>query len=194
MNSKYSQVFSLEDLFENETVKNKLPFLQSEGNDENEDVLAQNVFQFVKVSAKSVLNNFNASYIGNSIVLDVGSDYELDSLVDKIYDDLLLSKSNIETSILNHEIIESAVNESKSNRRRYGINSKLYLKAQSVQQISGMNEKQIEELINNILENIYFGDNFPQTQKKFNLSDLKIYGRHSYEERKKQWKQMVGDE
>ena len=115
------------------------------------------------------------------------------SAVDAVYNSLLAKKQLLGLTVNNAYVIRSALKETEKNKRKYGINSKLYLKLQSIQQINGMNEKQIQSLVNEVMENIFYGDDYPETQKKFNIENLNVGSRRSYEQRKLKWKNKVGD-
>ena len=69
----------------------------------------------------------------------------------------------------------------------------MYLKVQSIQQIQGMSKPQLKGLMENILENIFYGDDFPQTQKAFNLENFAVNSPFNYNQRKMRWKNKVGD-
>ena len=69
-------------------------------------------------------------------------------------------------------MVRSALKEAEKNKRAYGINSKLNLRVQSMQEIEGMSRQQLQALMSDIMENIVYGDNFPQTQKKYNVEQL----------------------
>ena len=78
--------------------------------------------------------------------------------------------------------------------QKYGIDSKLYLRVKSMQQIEAMSKQEIFALLQNIMENIFYGDDFPETQKKFQVDKLYVKSSLNYNQRKEQWKRKVGDE
>jgi predicted DNA-binding transcriptional regulator AlpA len=94
-------------------------------------------------------------------------------------------------------MIRSALKEAERNKSKFGIDSKLYLRAQSMAQIEGMSRKELWELMTNVMENIIFGDDFPITQKKYNIKETingQVGGKNglNYTQRRLRWKYKVG--
>ena len=89
-------------------------------------------------------------------------------------------------------MIRDALKEAEKNRRNYGIQCKLYLRVQSMQQIEEMTEKQVAYLMNDIMENIVYSDDFIATQKKWNVQEMAVKSPYTYEQSKEQWQQKVG--
>ena len=82
--------------------------------------------------------------------------------------------------------------ETERNKRTFGIDSKLYLRVQSMEQIQGMSMAQRQALLKDIVDNVYFGDDFPETQKKFRVDELVEGGIYNYKQEKENWKRKVG--
>ena len=116
-----------------------------------------------------------------------------DSAVDAVYNALQNSKSVLSYTANNADMIRSALKESEKNKRNYGINSKLYLRCQSMAEIEGMSKPQFLALMNDIMENIMYGDNFPKTQAKYKVEEMKLNTAFDYKQRKIRWKYKVGD-
>ena len=55
-----------------------------------------------------------------------------------------------------------------------------------------MTEKQVAYLMNDIMENIVYSDDFIATQKKWNVQEMVVKSPYTYEQRKEQWQQKVG--
>ena len=62
-----------------------------------------------------------------------------------------------------------------------------------MQQIEGMSRQEIQALMENIMENIVYGENFGKTQTKFDVENLPTNSPLSYQQRKLRWKYRVGD-
>lgn len=116
-----------------------------------------------------------------------------DGAVDAVYNAIQAKKSILIWTANNADMIRSALKEAEKNKRNFGVNSKLYLRVQSMQQIEGMTKPQIQALMSDIMENIVYGDNFPETQKKFGVENLDVKSPYNYKQRQLRWKYKVGD-
>ena len=67
-----------------------------------------------------------------------------------------------------------------------------------MQEIENMSKPQLQQLLSDIMDNLYYNDNYPATQKKYGVQDMglmKAPGRtalYDYKERKKIWENKVG--
>ena len=116
------------------------------------------------------------------------------SAVEAVYNALVAQKQVMIYTVNNADMIRSALKEAEKNKRKYGINSKLYLRAQSMTEIEGMTKRQIQALLNDIMENIVYSDDFPETQKKYGVENLPVKSPYNYKQRQSNWKNKVGDE
>ena len=117
---------------------------------------------------------------------------ETEDVVEGIYNYCVAKKQIHIFTANNADMIRDALKEAEKNRRNYGIQTKLYLRVQSMQQIEGMTEKQVAYLMNDIMENIVYSDDFPATQKKWNVQEMAVKSPYNYEQRKEKWQQKVG--
>ena len=116
------------------------------------------------------------------------------SAVEAVYNALVAQKQVMIYTVNNADMVRSALKEAEKNKRKYGINSKLYLRAQSMAEIEGMTKRQIQALLNDIIENIIYGDDFPETQKRYDVENLPVKSLYNYKQRQLKWKFKVGDE
>ena len=116
------------------------------------------------------------------------------SAVEAVYNALLAQKQVMIYTVNNADMVRSALKEAEKNKRKRGINSKLYLRVQSMTEIEGMTKRQIQALLNDIMENIVYGDDFPETQKKYGVENLPVKSPYNYKQRQLSWKFKVGDE
>ena len=209
MANRFSQNFTLADIFNNKKLEGKLPLINykeiqlEEGKVSvrtNAKTVNRLVFDTATSSAKPFYKPIKTTKSGNTLIIDGTLVGDHDAAVDAVYNSLMNQKSVIVWTANNADMIRSAIKESEKNRRKYGINSKLYLRANSMQQIEGMSKPQIQALMTDIMENIIYGDDFPQTQKKFNIKDMLDAQtltpsalRLSYSQRRLRWKYKVGD-
>lgn len=202
MASEYSQRFTLTDIFNNKKLRNKIPLINYKEKElENGKIsrrtyaktVNRQVFDTATSAARPFYKPLKTTRSGDTMIISgelVGSH---DGAVDAVYNALLSKRSLLLWTANNADMIRSALKEAEKNKRREGINSKLYLRTQSMQQIEGMSKPQIQALMENIMENIFYGDNFPETQKKYNIENLKVNSKYTYEQRKLRWKYRVGD-
>lgn len=202
MASRFSRNFSLTDIFNNKALRGKIPLInykEIETYDGRPAVRTalKSVNRFVYDTAKSAARPYYkplvATQSGDRLILGGELVGEQDAVVDAVYAAILAQKSIISMTANNAYIIRDALKEAEKNKRQYGIDSKLLLRAQSMQQIEGMTKRQIAALINDIMENILYGDNFPKTQKKWAVTEMKVESPYNYEQRKERWKRKVGD-
>lgn len=202
MANRYSQIFSLSDIFNNKNLRDKLPFIDYREKElengktsyrTNLKTINRQVFDTATSAARPYYKPIRTIRYQDIMVITGNLVGDHNSAVDAVYNSLLAKKQLLGLTVNNAYVIRSALKETEKNKRKYGINSKLYLKLQSIQQINGMNEKQIQSLVNEVMENIFYGDDYPETQKKFNIENLNVGSRRSYEQRKLKWKNKVGD-
>ena len=152
------------------------------------------MFDTAKSSARPFYNPMVASQSGDKLIIggELRINSELEDVVDAVYNGLLAKKQILIFTANNADMIRDALKEAEKNRRNYGIQCKLYLRVQSMQQIEGMTEKQVAYLMNDIMENIVYSDDFIATQKKWNVQEMAVKSPYTYEQRKEQWQQKVG--
>ena len=201
MANRFSQNFTLVDIFNNKKLRNKIPLINYREKElengkisrrTNAKTVNRQVFDTAKSSARPYYKPMVARQSGDTLVIGgelVGS---LDDAVNAVYDGLMAKKQLLIFTANNADMIRDALKEAEKNRRNYGIQTKLYLRVQSMEQIEGMTEKQLSYLMNDIMENIVYGDDFPATQKKWNVQEMAVKSPYNYEQRKEKWQQKVG--
>lgn len=201
MANRFSQNFTLVDIFNNKKLRNKIPLINYREKElengkisrrTNAKTVNRQVFDTAKSSARPYYKPMVARQSGDTLVIGgelVGS---LDDAVNAVYDGLMAKKQLLIFTANNADMIRDALKEAEKNRRNYGIQTKLYLRVQSMEQIEGMTKKQLSYLMNDIMENIVYGDDFPATQKKWNVQEMAVKSPYTYEQRKEQWQQKVG--
>lgn len=198
----FSQTFTLKDIFNNKNLKGKLPLINYREIEREDGKIsvrtnAKTVNRFVFDTATSAARPFykgiKTTRSGNIMEISGELVGDHDSAVDAVYNALQNSKSVLSYTANNADMIRSALKESEKNTRNYGINSKLYLRCQSMAEIEGMSKPQLFALMNDIMENIMYGDNFPKTQAKYKVEEMKLNTALDYKQRKIRWKYKVGD-
>lgn len=198
----FSQTFTLKDIFNNKNLKGKLPLINYREIEREDGKIsvrtnAKTVNRFVFDTATSAARPFykgiKTTRSGNIMEISGELIGDHDSAVDAVYNALQNSKSALSYTANNADMIRSALKESEKNTRNYGISSKLYLRCQSMAEIEGMSKPQLFALMNDIMENIMYGDNFPKTQAKYKVEEMKLNTALDYKQRKIRWKYKVGD-
>ena len=203
MANRFSQNFTLVDIFNNKKLRNKIPLINYREKElengkisrrTNAKTVNRQVFDTAKSSARPFYTPMVASQSGDKLIIggELRINSELEDVVDAVYNGLLAKKQILIFTANNADMIRDALKEAEKNRRNYGIQCKLYLRVQSMQQIEGMTEKQVAYLMNDIMENIVYSDDFIATQKKWNVQEMVVKSPYTYEQRKEQWQQKVG--
>lgn len=202
MASEYSQIFTLTDIFNNKKLKTKIPLinyrekeLESGKISRRTSVKSVNrqVFDTAASAARPFYKPIKTTRSGDIMIISGEMVGEHDGAVNAVYNALRGIKSVLTWTANNVEMIKSALKEAEQNKRMSGNDCKLFLRAKSMQQIEGMSKREIQALMENIMENIVYGSNFPKTQKKFDVENLPIKSPLNYEQRKLRWKYRVGD-
>ena len=201
MANQWSQIFTLKDIFNNRKLKDKIPLINYKekvsedgkvSTRTNITTVRKRVFDTATASAKPFYNPMVTQRLEGQLVIDGQMTGDHDQAVDAVYNAIKGIRSVLVWTANNADMIRYALKESESNKRNFGIDSKLYLRAQSIQEIEGMSRNQLQALLSDVMDNIAYGDNYPQTQKKFAVDKLPGGGKYSYEDRVFNWKRKVG--
>lgn len=202
MAGRYSQNFTLTDIFNNKKLKDKIPLINYKEKElengkisrrTNAKTVNRQVFDTATSAARPFYKPIKTSRSGDTMIISGELVGDHDGAVDAVYNALQAKKSILIWTANNADMIRSALKEAEKNKRNRGIDSKLYLRAQSMQQIEGMSKQEIQALMENIMENIFYGDDFPETQKKYGVEKLEVKSKYNYDQRKLRWKFRVGD-
>lgn len=201
MANQYSQIFTLKDIFNNKKLEKKLPLVNYKevvtkdgrtAQRTNITTIRKRVFDTATSVAKAYYSPLVAQRLENQLILDGNMTGDQDEAVNEIYTALKGIRSVLIWTANNANMVRYALKEAEKNKRNFGIDSRLYLRVQSMQEIEGMSRSQLQALLENVMENIVYGDNFPETQKKFAVDKLVGGGKYSYEDRVFNWKRKVG--
>lgn len=200
MANRFTQNFTLRDIFSNDKLKKKLPYIDYKEQEKDGKVsqrasinsVRDQIFDTAVSTARPYYSSMTATRTENR--LDIGGEMTGDhnSAVNEVYNAINSIKSVLIWTANNGEMIKSALKESERNRRNFGIDTKLYLRAQSMLEIEGMSRAQLQALLSDVMENIFFGDDFPETQKKFGVDKMASVGAYNYKQQVEKWKQKVG--
>ena len=202
MAGRYSQIFTLKDIFNNPKLKGKLPLInykerELEGGKisvrTNGKTVNRQVFDTATSAARPFYRPIQTIRSGDIIIIQGNLIGDHDAAVDSVYNALQGIKQILIYTANNADMIRDALKEAEKNRRTMGIDTKLYLRVKSMQEIEGMSTRQIQALLNNVMENIIYGDNFPKTQKKWGVETMPSNSPYNYQQRKQNWKLMVGE-
>ena len=203
MAGQYTQIFTLTDIFNNKKLKDKLPLINYKEKElengkisrrTNVKTVNRQVFDTATSAARPFYKPIITTRSGDTMIISGDLVGDHDAAVDAVYNALLAKRSILIWTANNADMVRDALKEAEKNKRNHGINSKLFLRAQSMQQIEGMSKQQIQALMSDIMENIVYGDNFPKTQKKYGVENLEVNSPYNYEQRRLRWKFRVGEE
>lgn len=200
MASRYSRNFTLKDIFNNKNLKDKLPLINYKEKElENGKISrrtnAKTVNRFVFDTATSAARPFYRPIMttrsGNLMVISGELVGDHDEAVNAVYNALKNKRVLFIWTANNVKMIRDALKESEKNKNS-GVASKLYLRVQSMQQIEGMTRPQIQALLQDIMENIVYGGDFPKTQKKYGVENWNLSNKFNYNQLKLRWENRVG--
>lgn len=202
MAGRYSQIFSLTDIFNNKKLKDKIPLINYREKElengkisrrTNAKTINRLVFDISTSAARPFYKPITTQRSGDTMIIGGNLVGDHNSAVDAVYNALLSQKQVMLYTVNNADMIRSALKEAEKNKRKYGTNSKLYLRVQSMTEIEGMSKREIQALLDNIMENIFYGDDFPETQKKYGVENLPVKSPYNYKQRQLRWKNRVGE-
>ena len=201
--NRYTENFTLKDIFNNDELKYRLPLVNYREYNvvtrEGSSVSVKTQMKTVKRQIFETATNV-AKYYYKPLKVEKREDeiafsgnliYDQEACVDQIVSMLQAYKPMLEFSANNGDIIRSALKENEKGKRKYGIDCKLFLREQSMMEIKGKTKKQMKEFMEDIMGNILFSDNYPETQKKYKVSE-QDYGRKSYADMRAEWRRKVG--
>lgn len=201
--NRYSQNFTLKDIFNNKDLADHLPIVNyreymaitPEGskvyNKTSMATVKKQVFDTSIKIARFYYKPLEVNRGGNILTLSGNLIGDHDSCVNDIYDNLVGFRPFLMFTANNGDIIRSALKEAQKSQRKYGIDSKLYLRAQSLMEIKGMSIGRLRTFMDDVMGNILFGDDYPETQKKYKVFE-QDYGKKDYETMRKEWRAKVG--
>lgn len=206
MATRFSQIFTLKDIFNNKKLAGKIPLINYRER-EREDgktmvrtspkSVPRLVYDTSVRAARPFYKPLTPSKAGNTIIIEGKLVGDHNAAVDAVYAALVAQKQVMKWTVNNADIIRDALKEAEKNSRLYGFSSKLYLRAQSMQEIEGMSKPQIQALMTDIMENIVYGDDFPKTKKKWGVENFDAIPQRGrmldYEQLRQRWKIKVGD-
>lgn len=206
MATRFSQIFTLKDIFNNKKLAGKIPLINYRER-EREDgktmvrtspkSVPRLVYDTSVKAARPYYKPLNPSKSGDTIIIDGTLVGDYDAAVNAVYEALVAQKQIMKWTVNNADMIRDALKEGEKNARLYGISSKLYLRAQSMQEIEGMSKRQIQALMTDIMENIVYGDDFPKTKKKWGVENFDAIPQRGrlldYNQLRQMWKNKVGD-
>ena len=201
MANQWTQIFTVRDILSNKQLKGKMPYIQYKEKETETGEVSQRtqvltvrkqVFDTATTSARPFYSPLVTQKTGDQLILEGNLTGDHDQAVDAVYTALKGIRAELIWTANTANILRYAMKETERNKRTFGIDSKLYLRAQSMEQIQGMSMAQRQALLKDIVDNVYFGDDFPETQKKFRVDELVEGGIYNYKQEKENWKRKVG--
>lgn len=191
MASRYSQQFTLKEIFNDKRLKGVFPLINYKEKEDEDGkthrttamkTVGRLVFDTSVSSARPYYRPVIAHKAGGLIVIGGNLVEDLNDAENAVYEGLMGIKDLIGMTASNAGIIRSALKETE----RSGAPEKLYLREKSIQQIASLDRKGKMAFMREIMDNIFFG-NYPKTQKKINIANA--YG---YADEKAKWEKKVG--
>lgn len=199
----YNQIFTLQQIFNNKKLKGKLPLVNYReyvGKDgkPHKTTNMQTVTRLVDDTATRTARSFYKPLIhtksGNEIHIDGNLLTDYDTAYEGIYQAIDGIKQLIRFTANNGEVIRSALKESVRIGKETGQEPKLYLRVGSMLEIEQMDKNQLRSLLNDIMKNIYYNDEYELVQEKFDLPNVRMFTNKPntpYEQRKQKWERLT---
>lgn len=200
MANRFSQNFTLTDIFNNKKLKDKIPLINYKEKElengkisrrTNAKSVNRQVFDTATSAARPFYKPMITTRSGDLMIISGELIGDHDGAVDAVYNALQSKRVLFIWTANNVKMIRDALKESEKNKNN-GVATKLYLRVQSMQQIEGMTKPQIQALLQNVMENIVYGDDFPKTQKKYGVENWNLSNKFNYNQLKLRWKNRVG--
>lgn len=209
MANGYSQRFTLTEIFNNKELKDVIPLVNYKEKEREDGKIStrtnmKSIKQLiVDASTKGARPYYKPLIVRRSqgsVVLTGKLVGDQDACVDAVYSSILAKRVFMIWTANNMDMVRSALKEAEANKKKTGIDTKLFLRVNSIEEIKGMNWREAQAFLNNVMENIYYSDNFPKTAKKFGVEEIqnniaKSKAEHTlnYRSQKIRWKRRVGD-
>lgn len=191
--SNYTRQFTLSQLFESGVLKDKLPMLTANKPRKSakiaHDALDTLVGNVALSGAKTAMYKATLTGAGSYMTIQGRPMTTLDDAVDAVFRTVLSNRQTFKLALSQTTIISTAMVEAQR-RKRWGKETALYLRVNSAKEIEGMSTRRLTAFYNNILENIYFSDDFRDTQKKLGLT--RSFSPAEYAHAKELWERRVG--
>lgn len=196
--SKYKQVFTLRDIFTNTELKDVLPVMSYKEITQDDQTKIRTSMKSVRTiafntsitSAKPYYSELKPIREKLTLILSGNMNGNINECQDAIYNALVSQKNVMSYACNNMDMIRDALKWSEKQKMQTGINSKLYLRVSSLQEIKTMTPKQIKALMADVMDNIYYGD-FWTIQEKYGVEKMEGF-KQEYDERESAWRKKVG--
>lgn len=202
MANGYAQMFTLQDIFNDKRLADKIPLVNyretvdntgKEHRRTNMKSVVTLVYETAKTSAKPFYSPLNALKSGNTIDLSGKLISDHNQAFNAVYKSLVGIKSMLGYTANNVDMIRSALKESATIKRNYGKEPKLWLKVGSIAEIKNMKKRELNLFMDDVMRNIFYNPEFEKTQKKYKVETIPINGSFNYERRRDNWLRKVGE-
>lgn len=202
MAQKYFQKFTLADIFNNKELKNIIPLVNYKEIEREDGKISRrtsmkSIKQLIVDTSSSAARPYYKPLIvrrsQGQVLLTGELVGDQDTCVEAVYSALLAKRVFMIWTANNMDMIRTALKESEENKKITGVDTKLFLRVNSLLEIKGMNWRQAQEFLNNIMENIYYSGKFPKTSKKYDIQNIPTNDQLSFSQRQLRWKYKVGD-
>ena len=199
--SRYNRNLSLIDIFNDKSLQNKLPLVRYNvydmGNGEPNIrtrmlTLGSFVYRLAQRGARPYYKPLVTRKFADNIYIGGKLIGGLEEATNSVYETILANKGLLEMTVNQMDMIRDAVKEAEQNKRLYGRESKLYLRVNSTQSIKNLNDRQVNMLMRDIIDNIEYSGNYPKTlakwRKLLQIEDKNV----NFNRRQRNWENKVG--
>jgi len=173
----YRQKFTLSDLFMNDKLKDVLPQVKvKEIQNEDGDVGYRNkgisnittfLRQYAIMGARNSMKSIHSNTADDTITISgkLKSNYTIYNTYDDVLRTLQMNAYMMTMMGNNGKVIAKALQQTKINAKYLGYEPKLYLKINNLEEIKLMDRMQKASFMKDIVENIYFSDDFKKVRE-----------------------------
>lgn len=173
----YRQKFTLSDLFMNDKLKDVLPQVKvKEIQNEDGDVGYRNkginnittfLRQYAIMSARNSMKTIHSNTTDDTITISgkLKSNYTIYNTYDDVLRTLQMNAYMMTMMGNNGNVIAKALQQTKINAKYLGYEPKLYLTINSLEEIKSMDRMQKGKFMKDVMENIYFSDDFKKVRE-----------------------------
>lgn len=173
----YRQKFTLSDLFMNKDLKDVLPQMKiKEIYNEEGDVGYKNkgvdnittfIRQYAIMGARNSMKTIHSNTSDDTIIISgkLKSNYTIHNTYDDVLRTLQMNAYMMSMVGNNGNVIAKALQQTKINAKYLGYEPKLYLTINSLDEIKSMDRMQKGKFMKDVMENIYFSDDFKKVRE-----------------------------
>jgi hypothetical protein len=205
----YEQRFTLNDIFTNKRIRDRFGvYVDLKSKYERKTIggtgtntvavntqmanVSDIVFNTSVGAAQPYYSNMSAARNGAETVISGELRLTLDGAHEAVYNAIVGARMAIQWTANNMGAVRDALKEGEK-QSPFGNRPKLWLRQKSMESVYALNNQQFSVFLGDVMNNLYFGDQFPKTQKKL-VGDMNTFTARmgfDYKQAKADWQRKV---